>query len=42
MPAAAGGGPGAIRAAASAGDALIGRGHILDASVTTAVKVRLD
>jgi hypothetical protein len=41
-PTASGGGGGGIKAAASAGDALIGRGQILDSSVTTAVKVRLD
>jgi hypothetical protein len=41
-PTAGGGGGGGIKAAAAAADALIGRGTILDSTVTTAVKVRLD
>jgi hypothetical protein len=41
-PTASGGGGGGIKAASAAADALIGRGTILDSSVTTAVKVRLD
>lgn len=42
LPAAQGGGGGGIRTAASAGDALLARGTILDSSVTTSVKVMLD
>jgi hypothetical protein len=37
-----GGGGGGIRTAASAGDALLARGEILDASTPAAVKVMLD